>query len=87
MGKFRIFVYDANDLEDVFDCYTEELGQAMILAKTQGYELYDVLKTKDKYLWHISNYSKEMSKGEITTIYGNYDTIGNPVISEIITQQ
>lgn len=86
MGKYRILVYDASDLENVFDCYTEEVGQAMILVKTQGHELYDVLKTKDRFLWHISNHAGGNSKGEIETIYGNYDTIGNPVITEITTR-
>lgn len=86
MKKYRILVYDASDLEEVFDEYTNEIGQAMILVKTQGHELYDVLKTKDRYLWHISNHSIEESKGEIETIYGNYDTIGNPVITQITTR-
>lgn len=87
MKKYRILVYDARDLENVFDEYTNEIGQALILAKTQGHELYDVLKTKERYLFHISNHSRNIEEGEIDTIYGSYTTIGNCEITEIITKK
>lgn len=85
MRKFKVEVYDANDLENVYECDVEELGQAMIQVMTQGHELYEVLKTKDKYLWHIINYSDDVATGTFAHAYGCFTTIGTAEITDITT--
>lgn len=86
MKKFRIMIYDASELETVFKADTNEIGQALILAKSKGHELYNVMNTKNQYLFHISNYSEQIEDGEIDTIYGSYTTTGCCEIVQIVTK-